>query len=158
MSKYGNDEAIVDAMACRVHEHICHLTAEQAKVVGLDTYLVVIINNWANTVLGKLTSASADGRKYGQPMANANNPSPGSDTHGVTAFLNSLTKLDPRIHAGAVQNMKFSREWFGAEMLPKNERPASGVFRPGRGTGDDYGSCHVKIWRRPCANLSIGGT
>ena len=30
-----------------------------------------------------------------------------------SAFLNSLVKLDNTIHAGAVQNMKFSREMFG---------------------------------------------
>ena len=71
--------------------------------VGLDSYLVVIINNWANTVLGQFTGSSAEGRKAGQPLANGNNPSPGSDTSGVTAFLNSITRLDPRIHAGAVR-------------------------------------------------------
>ncbi len=111
--KYGNDEALADEMARRVHDHICQTTRRQAAVVGLDYYLVVIINNWANTILGLTTGASADGRLDGQPMANGNNPSPGSDIQGPTAFLNSLTRLDPSIHAGAVQNMKFSREWFG---------------------------------------------
>ncbi|WP_309399449.1 pyruvate formate lyase family protein [Cerasicoccus maritimus] len=120
VSKYGNDEGLADSMARRVHEHICQATAEQGKVVGLDSYLVVVINNWANTVLGWRTCASADGRQAGQPMANANNPSPGSDINGVTAFLNSLVKLDPSLHAGSVQNMKFSKEWFG-DMRPKFE-------------------------------------
>ncbi len=131
VSKYGNDEAMVDAMACRVHEHICQVTAEQSQAVGLDSYLVVIINNWANTVLGKLTSASVDGRRFGQPMANANNPSPGADTNGVTAFLNSLVKLDPGIHAGAVQNMKFSRAWFSVEMFPKMSALLQAYFDQG---------------------------
>lgn len=58
------------------------------------------------------TSASADGRLSGQPMANGNNPSGGNDKNGITAFLNSLLKPSPYIHAGAVQNMKFSREMF----------------------------------------------
>lgn len=118
IKKYGNDEATADEMARRVHRHICRFTREQSKAVGLDSYLVVIINNWANTVLGWKTSASADGRKFGQPMANGNNPTPGSDHAGVTAFLNSLVKLDPSLHAGAVQNMKFGKEWFGS-LRPK---------------------------------------
>lgn len=118
VSKYGNDEGTADAMACRVHDHVCRASAAQAAPAGLDSYLVVIINNWANTVLGRETGASADGRKSGQPMANGNNPSPGSDTSGTTAFLHSLTRLAPDIHAGAVQNMKFSRAWFG-DMRPK---------------------------------------
>ena len=45
-------------------------------------------------------------------MANGNNPAGGTDKNGVTAMLNSLTKLDTSIHAGAVQNMTFSRELF----------------------------------------------
>ncbi len=45
-------------------------------------------------------------------MANGNNPAGGTDTRGLTAMLNSLAKLDTHIHAGSVQNMKFSRELF----------------------------------------------
>ena len=45
-------------------------------------------------------------------MANANNPAGGTDSSGVTAMLNSLVKLRTDIHAGAVQNMTFSRDFF----------------------------------------------
>jgi pyruvate-formate lyase len=93
--KYGNDDDGADAMARRVHEHICRLTAEQAARVGLQAHLVVIINNWANVVLGSHTGATPDGRKAREAFANGNNPAPGADRHGVTAFLNSLVKLDP---------------------------------------------------------------
>jgi pyruvate-formate lyase len=110
--KYGNDDDAADAMARRVHDHVCILTREQAARVGLDSYLVVVINNSANTLFGHTTAASADGRRHGQPLANANNPAPGADRGGVTAFLNSLVKIDPGLHAGAVQNMKFSRALF----------------------------------------------
>jgi pyruvate-formate lyase len=110
--KYGNDHAIADGMARRVHEHICRVTREQANKVGLHSYLVVIINNWANAIFGRTTGALPDGRLAGDVLANANNPSPGMDLNGATAFLNSLVKLDPDMHAGAVQNMKFSRNLF----------------------------------------------
>ena len=130
IQKYGNDEAVADAMARRVHDHICTTTRNQAAQIGLDTYLIVIINNWANTILGWKTSASADGRLFGEPMANGNNPAPGADTSGATAFLNSLAKLDPSIHAGAVQNMKFSKEWFG-ELRPKFSALLQAYFAQG---------------------------
>lgn len=110
--KYGNDMEEADSMAVRVHEHICLAAQKQAEKVGLDSYLVVIINNSANTQLGRYTLASADGRKAYEPMANANNPSGGSDKCGLTAMLNSLVKLRTDIHAGSVQNIKFSREMF----------------------------------------------
>ncbi len=108
--KYGNDNAEADQMAIMVHEHLCNYTREQASRVGLDSYLIVIINNLMNTVLGAHTFATPDGRKALEPFANANNPSHGSDKNGVTAFLNSILKLDPSIHDGAVQNMKFSKD------------------------------------------------
>ncbi len=110
--KFGNDEPVADEMAQRVHDHVCRVTRRQAEKVGLDSYLVVIINNWANSIFGRTTGALPDGRMAGDPLANGVNPSQGMDRNGVTAFLNSLTKLDPRVHAGAVQNMKFSRDLF----------------------------------------------
>jgi pyruvate-formate lyase len=128
--KFGNDDDEADSMACKVHEHVCHTTADQAEVVGLDSYFVVIINNSANVVLGHNTIASADGRRCGDAMANAVNPSPGRDTNGITAFLNSLVKLDPSRHAGAVQNMKFSRSLFSRER-PKLEALLTGYFHQG---------------------------
>lgn len=110
--KYGNDDEAADGMYVKVHDHICNYVKNQGKAAGLDSYLVVVINNSANTLMGHWTSASADGRLSGKPMANGNNPSGGNDKNGITAFLNSLVKPSPYIHAGAVQNMKFSREMF----------------------------------------------
>lgn len=111
--KYGNDDDTADEMAVTVHEHICRAASEAGrKYTNLSSYLIVIINNNANTVLGKHTSASADGRMAHTFMSNANNPFNGNDTKGLTALLNSLVKLDPSIHAGCVQNMKFSKQMF----------------------------------------------
>ena len=62
--------------------------------------------------MGRWTAASPDGRKARVSMANGNNPTGGMDKKGITAMLNSLVKLHPAIHAGAVQNMKFSTELF----------------------------------------------
>ncbi len=110
--KYGNDHDVADAMLVRVHDHVCSHTRAQAQRVGLDSYLVVVINNAANTLLGHRTAASADGRRAGTPLNNGNSASSGNDRNGVTAMLNSVVKPSTRMHAGAVQNMKFSRRLF----------------------------------------------
>lgn len=110
--KYGNDDPVADEMYLRVHNHVCNFTRKQRESTGLHSYLVVIINNDANTVMGLQTPASPDGRLAYTYMNPGNNPSGGSDKNGLTAFLNSLVKPDPSIHAGAVQNMKFSKELF----------------------------------------------
>ncbi|HEX7071679.1 MAG TPA: pyruvate formate lyase family protein, partial [Rhodothermales bacterium] len=110
--KYGNDDAEADAMLLRVHDHVCNHTRNQAARLPLHSYLVVIINNSANALMGRWTAASADGRRACTPMNNGNAPSSGSDHCGATAVLNSVVKPSTRVHAGAVQNMKFSRELF----------------------------------------------
>ena len=110
--KYGNDSAVADDMLLRVHDHVCRHTRSQAERLPLHSYLVVIINNSANALMGRWTAASADGRRSWTPMNNGNAPSSGCDRKGVTAVLNSVVKPSTHIHAGAVQNMKFSRDLF----------------------------------------------
>lgn len=110
--KYGNDHPDADGMLCRLHTDVCTRIRDCGPAAGLDSYLAVMINNELNAVFGVGTGASADGRRAGEYMANGNNPMSGRDTAGVTAMLNSLVKPDTHIHAGAVQNMRFSREMF----------------------------------------------
>jgi pyruvate-formate lyase len=108
--KYGNDIEEADEMLKKVHDHVCLATKAEAKKVGLDSYLVVNINNSANTIFGKFTAASADGRLAYTTMANGNTPQMGMDKEGATALLNSIAKPATSIHAGASQNFKLSRE------------------------------------------------
>ncbi len=110
--KYGNDDDRADAMMTKLHEHLCLTTQKQASLVGLDNYLIVVINNDANTDLGKHTLATADGRKAYESLNNGNAAYHGADKNGITALLNSLLKPRTDIHAGAVQNIKFSKDWF----------------------------------------------
>lgn len=121
MPKYGNDDPTADSMAVRVHNQVCGSARRAKALTKLHSYLVVIINNNANTVLGKHTAASADGRLAHTFMANANSPFRGSDKKGMTAMINSITKLPCNIHAGCVQNLKFSSEMFtGSSFIAKS--------------------------------------
>lgn len=114
--KYGNDIAYVDDIMVELHDWLCETTAAQADKVGLKSYLCVNINNAQNTTLGRWVGATPDGRKAGTPMANANNPAPGTDKNGLTAMLNSILKLRHDNHAGMVQNMRFTREtWYNPD-------------------------------------------
>lgn len=110
--KFGNDDALADATACWVHELVCHGCRDRAGDVGLDSWLVVVINNSMNTGLGQLTGATPDGRQAHAPLANANAPQAGAERNGPTAVLSSQAKPDPTIHAGAVQHLRLSRAWF----------------------------------------------
>ena len=108
--KYGNDDDAADQMAVRVNDFVCNTVRDAREQNGLHNYLAVVINNNNNVLQGRACIASADGRMDGGPMSNGNAPTSGNDRSGVTAFLNSITKPDCNIHAGSVQNMKFSKQ------------------------------------------------
>lgn len=110
--KYGNDYDQADEIAVRVHEHICNSIRNQRNKTDLDSLLVVMINNNMNVLLGKSTGATPDGRKAGEFLSNGNAAYSGMDKEGITALINSLVKLDTKIHAGANHNLKFSGEFF----------------------------------------------
>jgi pyruvate-formate lyase len=110
--KYGNDDSQADGMMVELHDFVCNTIRDQSDRTSMDWYLNVIINNSQNTTLGRWVGASADGRRAGAAMANANTPSGGNDTKGITALVNSIVKPDPAIHAGSVQNLRFGRDFF----------------------------------------------
>lgn len=128
--KFGNDDDEADQMAVLYHEFVCNTVRNQRERTNLDSYLVVMINNDANTTLGRLTLASADGRLAFSPMSNGNAPSPGMDRNGITALFNSMTKLDAGLHAGSSQNIKFSKQMFNGDR-PKLEALLDTFFELG---------------------------
>jgi pyruvate-formate lyase len=110
--KYGNDNDAADDMLVEVDDHIASYCRNQTGKTSMHAYLVVVVNNHANVPMGEMTAASADGRLSKTFMANGNSPMGGRDINGVTSMLNSLVKPDSKIHAGYVQNMKFSKGLF----------------------------------------------
>ena len=110
--KFGNDIDVADNMLVDIHEYVCNTIRSQKNYTNLHSYLAVVINNGMNTTLGRWVKASADGRKAGGAMANANTPAAGNDKNGLTAMINSILKPTSLIHAGAVHNIRFSKELF----------------------------------------------
>lgn len=109
---YGNDEPTADTWVRRVHKSFCEHTMTEGRRAGLDSFLVVVINNWVNTAMGRYTGALPCGRNKASALANANGPRPGQDNEGPSALLSSMTSLELGIDAGTVQNLKLSPEWF----------------------------------------------
>ena len=130
--KYGNDDNYADEVMCELHDFMCNTIRDQRERTSLDWYLNVLINNKQNTILGRWVGASADGRKAGREMANANTPAGGNDKNGVTALINSLVKPSQNNHAGTVQNMRFGRDFFSSNR-PKFEFLLETYFNKGGG-------------------------
>ena len=108
--KYGNDNPEVDEMINELNQYVAVTTKSKSEKYGLSSYLIVIINNDANSRLGYRTAASFDGRKAYEPLANALTPQSGAEKNGVTAVLNTVSSLDVNNMAGAVYNLKLSHD------------------------------------------------
>ena len=80
VDKFGNDLEDVDNMMKAVHEMVCNtMLAISGKYYGLDCFGMVNINNRDNTTYGRHTGATPDGRRAGDSLSNANNPTSGLD-------------------------------------------------------------------------------
>ncbi len=110
--KFGNDNKISDDVAEMVHGIVCNKIRDGKKYTRLDSTLAVIINNKLNVIMGANTGATPDGRLAGTYLSNAIGAFNGRDTHGLSALIHSMTKLDSSIHAGGNQNFKFSPNHF----------------------------------------------
>ena len=110
--KFGNDDPACDALAHEINLHIFDFTAAQAEKQGLASYLVVMINNDANVVLGRKTQATADGRRAWTYLSNGNGPMAGMDRNGLAAMLRSMASTEMSHTAGTAQNIKLNRDLF----------------------------------------------
>ena len=99
----------------RVHDYVCNTIRDQWNRTNLDSYLAVIINNSMNTTLGRWVGASADGRLLAAQWQTPTHHLAATTKKGITALLNSIVKPNPAIHAGSVQNLRFSKQFMTSQ-------------------------------------------
>lgn len=110
VAKYGNDNSEVDCFVNDLNQYVAKTTKSKAEKYGMSSYLIVIINNEVNSTMGFRTAASADGRKAYEPLANALTPQSGAEKSGITAVLNTVSSMNVNNMAGAVYNLKLSKD------------------------------------------------
>ena len=91
--KWGNDDPLADAMARRVADHYCSKIHSFTNVYG-HPFQAAIFSFTLNYQYGRRTGALPDGRRSGMPLASGAGSMSGRDRAGVTALVNSVTKLD----------------------------------------------------------------
>jgi pyruvate-formate lyase len=110
--KYGNDDDAVDEIAAFLVDWSARECLRH-QIAGGGRFVSAMAANTSNIPAGKEVGATPDGRRAFTPLSDAASPSFGRDTHGPTAFLNSVAKPDYQcVLTGSVVNMKFEPEHF----------------------------------------------
>jgi formate C-acetyltransferase len=109
--KYGNDIAEADALAQDLYDFIRQELAPYRTSLG-GAFHLGCFSGWGGQLDGKRVSASvsagaytgatADGRLAGMPLSENIGPAPGADLAGLTALVNSVTKMDHRHGLGGI--------------------------------------------------------
>lgn len=113
--KFGNDEDEVDGIVRDVFDSYLELLPKyktncSGKGPLLSGYTMSTSNITSYVPNGLDVGATADGRFAYSPLNEGCSPTQGTDTHGPTAVINSVSKLpNHRIAAGQLLNMRFSQ-------------------------------------------------
>lgn len=91
-AKFGNDLDEVDGLAADIVNYACDKLGEYSEKYGMSFHAQPFTYLWMLDY-GKTSAASADGRRSGEPVAYSVSPMQGRDFNGLTAVLNSISKL-----------------------------------------------------------------
>ncbi|MDP2813780.1 MAG: formate C-acetyltransferase/glycerol dehydratase family glycyl radical enzyme [Erysipelotrichaceae bacterium] len=114
LSKYGNDIDEVDDIVANVFESYLELlpsykTERSGNGPVISRYTMSTSNITAYVPNGLEVGATPDGRFAQQPLNEGCSPTQGTDTHGPTAVLKSVSKLpNHQVAAGQLLNMRFT--------------------------------------------------
>ncbi|MDD4774330.1 MAG: pyruvate formate lyase family protein [Eubacteriales bacterium] len=90
--KFGNDEDLPDSIAAEILNYACDRTREISEQCGYSFHPQPFSFLWM-LEHGAASAASADGRRRGEILAYSASPMQGRDESGLTALLNSLSRL-----------------------------------------------------------------
>jgi formate C-acetyltransferase len=105
--KYGNDDDSADGMMKRVFELYYGAINGRPNAKG-GCYRINLLPTTVHVYFGKVTGATPDGRKAGEPFSEGVSPVQGADRKGPTAVLKSVAKMDHVRTGGTLLNQKFT--------------------------------------------------
>ncbi len=111
-ARFGNDDDRVDKIAGELAEYTFGLIRQQnGRGDGAVFPAVILLTYFVNA--GMRCDATPDGRAAGEPLTDSIGPAAGTDRNGVTAMLNSVTKLPLELAVGTpVLNMRLQKSLF----------------------------------------------
>jgi formate C-acetyltransferase len=103
---FGNDDAYADAIALQVYSDLFDAIDGKPNTKG-ETFHLNMLSTTCHVYFGKVTGAMPNGRLAGLAISDGTSPSHGADTHGPSAVIKSLGKLDQVKSGGTLLNLRF---------------------------------------------------
>jgi len=112
--KYGNDDDYADEVMVSIFELYHDVVNGRPNTKG-GSYRINLLPTTVHIYFGKVTGATPDGRKAGEPLSEGVSPVQGSDRHGPTAVIKSVSKMDHLRTGGTLLNQKFTPQLLSTE-------------------------------------------
>ena len=103
---FGNDDPYADEIAVRVYDDLVKAIEGRPNTRGGKTQLNMLSTTCHN-YFGSVCGATPNGRFAHFAISDGTSPAHGSDTHGPTAVIKSLGKLDQTKSGGTLLNVRF---------------------------------------------------
>lgn len=103
---FGNDDAYADTIALRVYDDLVKAIEGRPNTRGGKTQLNMLSTTCHN-YFGSVCGATPNGRFAHFAISDGTSPAHGSDSHGPTAVIKSLGKLDQTKSGGTLLNVRF---------------------------------------------------
>ena len=103
---FGNDDVYADEIAVRVYDDLVKAIEGRPNTRGGRTQLNMLSTTCHN-YFGSVCGATPNGRLAHFAISDGTSPAHGSDTHGPTAVIKSLGKLDQTNSGGTLLNVRF---------------------------------------------------
>ena len=102
---FGNDDNYADNIAKRVYDDLVDAIEGRPNTRGGQTHLNMLSTTCHN-YFGSVCGATPDGRLAHFAISDGTSPAQGRDTHGPTAVIKSLGKLDQTKSGGTLLNVR----------------------------------------------------
>ena len=103
---FGNDDPYADSIAVKVYDDLVAEIDGKPNTKG-TCFRLNMLSTTCHVYFGLVFGASVNGRFAKRSISDGTSPSHGSDTHGPTAVIKSLGKLDQVKSGGTLLNLRF---------------------------------------------------
>lgn len=103
---FGNDDPYADEIAVRVYDDLYNTIEGRPNTKG-ECFHLNMLSTTCHVYFGKVTGATPNGRLATRSISDGTSPSQGADTHGPSAVVKSMGKLDQVKSGGTLLNLRF---------------------------------------------------